>query len=117
MTASPYAPTVINALTVSAKKNGILDLHSLQIRPPRLKHRPIMLHDIDADRRTQVRLVMIPVDFGDQVIDRFSALLRDVGERVPHDGFKSEAGSMIAKEDSAGCRDTFGAFISCPHGR
>jgi hypothetical protein len=63
-------------------------------------------------------LFMIPVDFGDQVIDRFSVLLRDVGECVPHDGFKPEAGSMIAKEDSAGCRDRFAAaFIGCPHGR
>ena|SRR6266403_5837067 len=105
---------------VVREKSGILDLHSLQIRTrhslrcdlrrsltsiPRLvKCCPIMLHDVDADRRTQVRLAMIPVDFGDQVIDRLSVLARDVGERVPHDGFKSDAGSMIANEDSAGYR-------------
>ena len=113
---------------------GILDLHSLQIRTrhflrcdlrrsltsiPRLvKCCPIMLHDVDADRRTQVRLIVIPVDFGDQIVDRFSVLLRDVGERVPHDAFQPDGGPMITNEDSTGCGDTFRvAFISCPHGR
>jgi hypothetical protein len=59
---------------------------------------------------------MMPMDFGDQVIDRFLVLVRDFGERVPHDGFKSDAGSTTANENSAGCRNTFAAaFISCPH--
>jgi hypothetical protein len=117
---------------VVREKSGILDLHSLQIRtrlslpcdlrrgltsnPRLMKCCPIMLHDIDADCRTQVRLAMVPMDFGDQVIDRLSVLVRDFGERVPHNVFQSDAGSVIANEDSAGYRNTLAAaFISCPH--
>jgi len=61
-----------------------------------------MLHDVNADRRTQIGLVMIPADFGNHIMHRSFLFLRDVGERIPHHGFKPHAGSMIANRDSPG---------------
>jgi hypothetical protein len=62
---------------------------------------PVVVHDVDADGRTQARLVVRPADFGNHVMDRFASLVRDIRERGPHYRFKPEAGAVVPEYNCA----------------
>jgi hypothetical protein len=77
--------------------------HSKQLSsPPPAYHRSIIFDDVDADCRTQVRLIVSPADFDDHVMDGFVSLTSDVRERFPHNCFQAEAGAVVPKYERAG---------------